>query len=126
VEATLDCTGGWYATEEWSGCSPPPAGRSFGVLVSCRIGHRIRPPVPDESDVSSLLMATHAGGEPLWGRSRRTDPTCCPGQRGFWRVIWVSEVVVNDRPAWWQPRFPLTQASPDGQRRSTTNEADCV
>jgi hypothetical protein len=30
-----------------------------------------------------------------------------PGRRGFWWVKWLDRLVVDTRPWWWQPPFPL-------------------
>ena len=66
VTATLDCTGGWWAEQEWSGVllsrllSVDTNGRS--IVVVSATGYERRFPV---RDASKLLLATRAGGRPL-------------------------------------------------------------
>src|SRR3954451_6548373 len=68
VEAVLDCTGGWYAVQEWRGVRLDrllagldlPGGGSVDVVSVT--GYRRRLPL---TDAGSLLLATHCAGEPL-------------------------------------------------------------
>jgi DMSO/TMAO reductase YedYZ molybdopterin-dependent catalytic subunit len=70
VVATLDCTGGWYAHQRWSGVrldrllassgAGAPAGRS--IEVRSVTGYSRRFP---RRDAASLLLATGVGGRPL-------------------------------------------------------------
>ncbi len=107
VTATLDCTGGWYATQEWTGVRLDRLIEATGssVRVVAATGYERRFPV---ADVGNLLLATHVGGRPLSVGHGAPLRLVAPGRRGFWWVKWVSEIVIDDRPAWWQPPFPLT------------------
>ncbi|MGI4895061.1 MAG: molybdopterin-dependent oxidoreductase, partial [Janthinobacterium lividum] len=64
--ATLDCTSGWYAEQDWSGVRVADLLRENGstsarsLLVHSRSGYRRRFPL---TDLQSLLLATHVGGE---------------------------------------------------------------
>lgn len=107
VTATLDCTGGWYATVAWSGARlsrllAPPSG---SIRVISATGYERRFPA---ADADRLLLATHAEGEPLSAGHGAPVRLVAPGRRGFWWVKWVTDIVADDRPAWWQPPLPLS------------------
>jgi DMSO/TMAO reductase YedYZ molybdopterin-dependent catalytic subunit len=110
VEATLDCTGGWYAHQRWSGVrldrllersAAPPSG---SVEVRSATGYRRRFP---RSDAPVLVLATAVGGQPLSDGHGFPARLVAPNRRGFWWVKWVTEISVDDDPWWWQPPFPL-------------------
>jgi DMSO/TMAO reductase YedYZ molybdopterin-dependent catalytic subunit len=108
IRATLDCTSGWYATQDWMGVRLDrllggAAGRS--VLVRSLTGYARRFPL---GDATHLLLATQVGGVPLDAAHGAPVRLVAPGRRGFWWVKWVAEVRVDDVPWWWQPPFPLT------------------
>jgi len=110
VEATLDCTGGWYAEQRWRGVpvdrllalADVSGGRS--IEVRSVTGYRRRFP---RHDAGRLLLATQVGGEPLARGHGFPARLVAPDRRGFWWVKWVSEMQVDDDPWWWQPPFPL-------------------
>lgn len=108
VRAVLDCTSGWYATQDWSGVRldrllGATEGRS--VLVRSVTGYSRRFPL---SDAARLLLATHAGDGALDAGHGAPVRLVAPGRRGFWWVKWVGSIAVEDTPWWWQPPFPLT------------------
>jgi DMSO/TMAO reductase YedYZ molybdopterin-dependent catalytic subunit len=110
VGAVLDCTGGWYAHQRWRGvrlerllpASMPPDARSV-VAVSVT-GYARRFPL---RDVPFLLIATLVADRPLSTGHGAPARLVAPGRRGFWWVKWLDRVVVDARPSWWQPPFPL-------------------
>ncbi|TDO54466.1 DMSO/TMAO reductase YedYZ molybdopterin-dependent catalytic subunit [Kribbella sp. VKM Ac-2527] len=110
MEAVLDCTGGWYADQRWRGvrldrllpASLPPDARS--VVVVSVTGYARRLPL---RDVPFLLIATHVADRPLSIGHGAPARLVAPGRRGFWWVKWLDRVVVDTRPWWWQPPFPL-------------------
>ena len=108
VDAVLDCTGGWFATQRWSGVRldrlvDPPAGTRSLVVVSTT-GYRRRFPV---EDAPRLLLATEVGGRPLSAGHGGPRRLVAPGRRGFWWVKWVAAVELSPDPPWRQPPFPL-------------------
>lgn len=104
VRAVLDCTGGWYAEQEWRGVRLAqlglPASRSVEVVSST--GYRRRLPAD-----APLLLATHAAGTPLSAGHGGPARLVVAGRRGFWWVKWVVAVEVTDEPWWLQPPLPL-------------------
>jgi hypothetical protein len=108
VRATIDCTGGWFAVQEWSGAR---LARLVGdieersILVRSVTGYdRLLP----ARDVPSLVVATRASGAPLSPGHGFPARLVAPGRRGFWWVKWISVIEATDRPWWVQPPFPLT------------------
>jgi len=109
VRAVLDCTGGWYAEQDWTG-APVSAllgdrGDARSVLVRSATGYWIRFPI---GDLDRLLLATRVGGAPLEPRHGFPARLVAPGRRGFWWVKWVDRIELQDTPWWWQPPFPAT------------------
>ena len=109
VEATLDCTGGWFATQRWEGAPLasliPEAAAGRSVRVTSSSGYWRRFP---RRDTERLWLATRAGGEPLSAGHGAPARLVAPARRGFWWVKWVIAIDVDDTPWWWQPPFPVT------------------
>jgi DMSO/TMAO reductase YedYZ molybdopterin-dependent catalytic subunit len=113
VRAVLDCTGGWYAEQDWSGVRldrllADVAGARLpedgSVDVVSVTGFRRRLPL---RDTGSLLLAVSAAGEPLSPGHGAPVRLVAPGRRGFWWVKWVRRIEVVDEPWWLQSPFPL-------------------
>jgi len=112
LRAVLDCTGGWYAEQEWAGvrldrllaevADGLPGGGSVDIVSAT--GYRRRLPL---SDAPHLLLATSVAGRPLSAGHGAPVRLVAPGRRGFWWVKWVVQVEVVDAPWWLQPPFPL-------------------
>ncbi len=113
MRAVLDCTGGWYAEQEWTGIGLDrllaevadgdlPADGSIDVVSVT--GYRRRLPV---RDAGTLLLAVSAAGEPLSPGHGAPVRLVAPGRRGFWWVKWVRRIEVVDQPWWVQSPFPL-------------------
>lgn len=106
-DAVLDCTGGWYSRQHWSGTRldrllTDTAAES--IVVHSVTGYWRRFPM---DQASRLLLATHLAGEPLPDGNGGPVRLVAPERRGYWWVKWVSSVEVDDLPPWWQPPLPL-------------------
>ncbi len=108
VQATLDCTGGFYSTQDWSGVWLSrllPAGRQDGSLhVRSLTGYDRRFVT---SDAVRLLIATRLGGMPLDPGHGFPMRLVAPDLRGYWWVKWVSKITLDELPSWWQLPFPM-------------------
>ena len=113
MRAVLDCTGGWYAEQEWGGVrldhlladvvgADLPADGSVDVVSVT--GFRRRLPL---RDAGNLLLAVSAAGQPLSPGHGAPVRLVAPGRRGFWWVKWVRRIEVVDQPWWLQSPFPL-------------------
>ena len=105
--ATLDCTGGFYSTQEWSGVRldrllPNASGSSIRVISSTGYDRRF-----PAGEASSLLLATRFGDTALDPGHGFPARLVAPDRRGFWWVKWVVAIELDDLPYWWQSPFPL-------------------
>ena len=109
VDATLDCTGGWYAAARWRGVRldrlVPIDATTRSVRVVSSTGYARRLPV---RDLERAWLATHVAGRPLTAGHGAPARLVVPGRRGFWWVKWVIELEASPRPWWWQAPFPVT------------------
>lgn len=111
LSATLDCTGGWYAHQRWSGvpldrllaASEAETGRSLEVRSLTGYSRRL-----PAADAGRLVVATAVGGRPLSAGHGAPARLVAPGRRGFWWVKWLASIQPSDTPWWWQPPFPFT------------------
>jgi hypothetical protein len=107
MTATLDCTGGFFSTQRWSGVRLDrliDQGRGLSIRVVSTTGYDRRFPI---QRASSLLLATRFGGDALDPGHGFPVRLVVPDGRGFWWVKWVSAIEVDELPHWWQPPFPL-------------------
>src|SRR5438477_562282 len=107
LTATLDCTGGFYSTQAWSGVRLDRlVGKADGasIRVVSHTGYDRRFPVESSR---SLLLATRFGDQTLDAGHGFPARLVVPGGRGFWWVKWVSAIELDDLPHWWQSPFPL-------------------
>jgi DMSO/TMAO reductase YedYZ molybdopterin-dependent catalytic subunit len=108
MQATLDCTSGWYSEQDWSGV---PLARLLhaepgtqSVYVHSVTGYWVRFPI---EDLDRLLLATQVGGAPLAADHGFPARLVAPGRRGYWWVKWVDRIEAQSTPSWWQPPFPV-------------------
>jgi hypothetical protein len=107
LTATLDCTGGFFSTQEWAGAwLDRLIGNAGGssIRVVSATGYDRRFPI---DQASSLLLATRAGGQALDQGHGFPARLVVSDARGFHWVKWVSAIEVDDMPHWWQSPFPL-------------------
>jgi DMSO/TMAO reductase YedYZ molybdopterin-dependent catalytic subunit len=114
VRAALDCTGGFWSEQDWSGVSldrllaekgPQQSGATGGsIRVVSHTGYDRRFSI---DEAPGLLLATRAGGTTLSTDHGYPLRLVAPGRRGFWWVKWVVSIEVDRLPAWWQSPFPL-------------------
>jgi DMSO/TMAO reductase YedYZ molybdopterin-dependent catalytic subunit len=109
LRATIDCTGGWFAEQDWEGVRLsrlfPEVGEARSLSVVSATGYGRRFPV---RDLPNLLLATRVGGQPLGAGHGFPARVVAPGRRGFWWVKWVDRMELSATPWWWQPPFPVT------------------
>jgi hypothetical protein len=108
TRATLDCTGGFYSTQDWSGVwlsrLIPPGTNASSVHVRSLTGYDRRFPI-DVTD--QLLLATRLGDLPLDPGHGFPVRLVAPNQRGYWWVKWVTAISIDALPSWWQLPFPI-------------------
>ena len=111
LEATIDCTGGWYSSQRWDGvrlgelldrAGVKPGARS--IKVTSVTGYSRRYPVPEARE---MILATRVAGAPLTHGHGFPARMVAPGRRGFWWVKWVREIEVSEAPSWLESPFPL-------------------
>ncbi len=96
ASVVLDCTGGWWSEQRWSGVSLMDllarcgmSERATRVEVISVTGHRW---TFDRSEAEQALLATHVGGEPLSAGHGYPLRLVAPSLRGFLWIKWVGEV----------------------------------
>lgn len=108
VVATLDCTGGFWAEQEWRGVRLDRlitgVADARSIEVRSITGYSRRFPI---DDVPRLLLATRVADRVLDAGHGFPARIVAPDRRGFWWVKWVTSISVDATPWWWQPPFPL-------------------
>lgn len=102
LDATLDCTGGFYSAQHWHGmrvgrllerARPLPQAR-YVSFVSVT-GYRWSLPL---DEARAALIATSAGEEPLAHEHGAPARLVAPGRRGFEWVKWLVRIEVLTEP----------------------------
>jgi Oxidoreductase molybdopterin binding domain len=108
VRAALDCTGGFYSTQDWSGVwvsrllPADYSGESLHVRSATGYDRRFT-----FRDAGRLLVATRLGDMPLDPGHGFPVRLVAPDLRGYWWVKWVTTITVDQLPSWWQLPFPM-------------------
>lgn len=104
VTAVLDCTGGWWSRQQWTGVRVArllPPGATGSVEVVSATGYRRRLPLTDQ-----LLLATDVGAAPLSPGHGAPLRLVVPGRRGYHWVKWVVRIEHDQRPWWLETPLP--------------------
>ena len=111
LTAVIDCTGGWYSEQRWSGVGidellamAGPTSEASSVTVRSATGYYRRFSM---SEARSYVLATHVGGAPLSRGHGFPARLVAPDKRGFEWVKWVERIEVNDTSKWLQPPLPI-------------------
>ncbi len=108
---TIDCTGGWYSTQEWRGVC---LGRLLdmahvkspaqSVTIKAVSGYARRFSI---AEARGFLIATRVAGEPLTHAHGAPARLIAPGHRGFEWVKWVARIQLNNTSEFFQSPLPL-------------------
>jgi DMSO/TMAO reductase YedYZ molybdopterin-dependent catalytic subunit len=102
IDATLDCTLGWYTIQVWQGFylhdllkAAGIAGGAVWVRLESVTGYARSLPIVEAQGV---LLATHVGGQPLEHLHGAPLRAVVPSRRGWYWVKWLSRIDVFDPP----------------------------
>lgn len=108
---TLDCTGGWYTEQRWTGVALTDllgaAGARPGaasITVTSATGYNRRFSM---AEAQSAVLALQVGGTPLTDEHGYPARLVMPGHRGFDWVKWVTQITVNEGGDEWQSPLPV-------------------
>jgi DMSO/TMAO reductase YedYZ molybdopterin-dependent catalytic subunit len=110
-EAVLDCTSGWYSSQQWQGVRLSALLTAAGVTPGRSVEVRSTTGFArwfGAETLDNVWLATHVGGFPLSYGHGFPARIVAPGRRGFWWVKWVTSIQPSDRPPWAQSFFPLS------------------
>jgi len=102
LEATLDCTGGFYSTQRWRGINIGHLLDQYALRPDARYVSFIsvtsyRWSLPLE-EARATLLATHIDEEPLSHEHGFPLRLVAPGRRGFEWVKWITRIEVLTTP----------------------------
>src|SRR2546429_479094 len=102
LEATLDCTGGFYSTQRWRGVRLDrllaPAGVRDGASHVRVVSHTGYPWTWSLDDAPRPCLPPHAGDGPLPHDPGAPVRLVAPDPRGFQGVKWVTRLELHDGP----------------------------
>lgn len=110
-DVIIDCTGGWYSAQSWSGIP-------FNVLLEMVLPEKEARSVSFESvtgysrrfgleESSGFLLASHVAGAPLSHGHGFPLRLVIPGERGVYWVKWLAQVTIHTGSRFWQSPLPL-------------------
>jgi cytochrome b561 len=102
LDATLDCTGGFYSIQRWKGIRigrllDQAAFHTDALYVSFISVTSYRWSLPLE-EARMALLATHIGSDPLSHEHGYPLRLVAPGRRGFEWVKWITHIEVMTEP----------------------------
>lgn len=107
----IDCTGGWYARQEWQGINVGALLQKAGMKAGARSvsfeavsGYGRRFAVEESL---GFLLALQVAGMELNHPHGFPVRLVAPGHRGFEWVKWLARIRVNETSRLWQPPVPL-------------------
>jgi hypothetical protein len=122
LEATLDCTGGFYSTQRWRGIRIGRLLDDASLLTEARYvsfvsvtSYRWSLPL---DEARSALLATHSGNDSLSHEHGFPLRLVAPGRRGFEWVKWITRVEVLTAPDAGQVLSIFTSSFTDAGRGS--------
>ena len=99
LAAVLDCTGGWWSEQRWSGVRLADVLAAHGISPAATAveaisvtGHRW---TFDRAEAERALLATHVEGETISAAHGYPLRLVVPDRRGFTWVKWVRDIVVT-------------------------------
>lgn len=102
LDATLDCTGGFYSAQRWRGAPVGELLDQAGLVREARwvsfvsaTGYRWSLPL---AEARAALLASHVGGQPLSHAHGAPLRLVAPGRRGFEWVKWIARIEVLTAP----------------------------
>jgi Oxidoreductase molybdopterin binding domain len=109
--ATLDCTGGWFTEQVWSGVLLADLYELVGVRSSA-LSVRFQSSTGynrkfNLSDARDFILATHVSGQVLDHGHGFPARLVASGHRGFAWVKWLERIEFDRMPAIYQPVLPL-------------------
>ena len=109
--AILDCTGGWYTTQEWTGVAlsdllalSEPNAAAQSVTVKSATGYQRRFTL---AQAETMLLALDVAGQPLDAGHGFPCRLVAGDMRGVEWVKWVTEIEVNTTSSHWQVPLPI-------------------
>ncbi|MEV4347106.1 molybdopterin-dependent oxidoreductase [Actinoplanes sp. NPDC049596] len=111
--AILDCTSGWYSSQEWDGVRLSALLERAGVTRGGWRSVEVHSTTGftrwfGAETLDDIWLVTAVGGRPLTYGHGFPARIAAPGRRGFWWVKWVDAIQPSARPPWAQPVFPVT------------------
>ncbi len=110
-DVILDCTGGWYSAQSWSGIPfgailemVKPETRARSVTFESVTGYSRRFGLQESKN---FLLATHVAGAPLSHGHGYPLRLVIPGRRGVYWVKWLASIRLNTSGRVWQSPLPL-------------------
>ncbi|HXU22652.1 MAG TPA: molybdopterin-dependent oxidoreductase, partial [Tepidiformaceae bacterium] len=111
VSETIDCTGGWYSEQRWTGVAiselldrTRPLSGAHSVTVTSVTGYNRRFSM---AEARSALLALRVAGQLLTDEHGYPVRLVVPGHRGFDWVKWVTQITVNEAGDEWQSPLPV-------------------